>query len=121
MILSPGNFLKKIAKLSLLFPLFCISRVFFTKKYLIRILKETILKYKNITTKKCGIFSDGLKEIYDKNDFKNYIDVSFENFKLMAVQNYDAILKIYYGDYMKLPPEEKRINTHTYKYYASRT
>ena len=27
-----------------------------------------------------------------------------------APHNLDTILKIQYGDYMKLPPEEKRIN-----------
>ena len=36
--------------------------------------------------------------------------VKFENLMVSAPHNLDTILKIQYGDYMKLPPEEKRIN-----------
>ena len=38
-----------------------------------------------------------------------YIDMPFGDFKVMCVKNYDSYLKPTYGDYMKLPPIEKRI------------
>lgn len=44
--------------------------------------------------------------------------VSFESLDLHIFTGYDAILKNYYGDYMKLPPiSEQKIDRHTYRYY----
>mgnify|MGYP006375192941 CR=1 FL=1 len=34
--------------------------------------------------------------------------IHFENIKVNGLKNYDKILTSLYGDYMKLPPEEKR-------------
>lgn len=47
----------------------------------------------------------------EENDIlKNgYIDLPFSNFNVMAVANYETYLKKTYGDYMQLPPPEKRI------------
>lgn len=39
-----------------------------------------------------------------------YID--FEGYKFPGTKDYDELLKFLYGDYMKLPPVEKRTNTH---------
>lgn len=41
--------------------------------------------------------------------FEKYIDVEFENIKLKAISNYEKLLHQIYGDYMELPPVEKRI------------
>lgn len=38
-----------------------------------------------------------------------YIDMDFDSFKVMVAANYEAYLIPTYGDYMKLPPENKRI------------
>ncbi len=38
-----------------------------------------------------------------------YMDIKFDNMTVMAVKNYDSYLVPTYHDYMKLPPEEKRI------------
>lgn len=45
--------------------------------------------------------------------FSDYIDVEFEGMTFKGLKNYDQYLKLLYGDYMVLPPEEKRhgINT----------
>jgi lipopolysaccharide cholinephosphotransferase len=45
--------------------------------------------------------------------FSEYIDVEFEGMSFKGLKNYDRYLSLLYGDYMKLPPEEKRhgINT----------
>ena len=44
----------------------------------------------------------------DKKDILPTIDIEFEGHLLKAPANPDVILKSYYGDYMQLPPEEKR-------------
>lgn len=47
----------------------------------------------------------------EENDIleKGYIDLPFSTFKVRAVANYETYLKKTYGDYMQLPPPEKRI------------
>ena len=48
------------------------------------------------------------KEIQKSNNIAEYINVSFENIQVMIFKNYDEILKTTFGDYMQLPPEDKR-------------
>ena len=40
----------------------------------------------------------------------------FMNIKVPLPHDYDSYLRFYYGDYMKLPPEEQRKPSHGYKY-----
>lgn len=55
--------------------------------------------------------------IFDKDIFGEGIDTPFEDdlFKIPCM--YDKYLRTYYGDYMQLPPEEKRVSHHTIKLY----
>lgn len=48
--------------------------------------------------------------IYDKSDFKDVEKVKFEDIYVNVPKNYDKILTELYGDYMQLPPEDKRYN-----------
>ena len=48
--------------------------------------------------------------IYNKIDFARIVKVPFEDIEVNAPINYDNILKNLYGDYMELPPKEKRYN-----------
>ena len=50
------------------------------------------------------------QEIQSKNDILEYIDVEFEGLKVRAFKNYDNILRNTFGNYMKLPPANKRVN-----------
>lgn len=60
----------------------------------------------------CGMA--GLKERWMYNDCVEQIELEFEDSVFLAPRNYDIHLKNIYGDYMKLPPENKRI-THGIK------
>lgn len=44
--------------------------------------------------------------------FDKTVDLLFENEYFKCPQGYDEILKLYYGDYMTPPPEDKRENKH---------
>ena len=47
-------------------------------------------------------------EYFDADDFTDYTDVEFEGRKFKAPARYDKILSKMFGDYMTLPPKEKR-------------
>ena len=52
------------------------------------------------------------KEYFLANIYENLIFVEFEDLKLPIPQNYNFYLTQMYGDYMKLPPVEKRTPRH---------
>ena len=60
-----------------------------------------------------GIY--GEKEHMPASSFKTYIYLPFEGREYMAIADYDSYLTKHYGDYMQLPPEEKRHSTHSFK------
>lgn len=45
---------------------------------------------------------------------------SFENYQFYIPNGYDSVLKMCYGDYMRLPPAEKRVSHHSFKAYKLR-
>lgn len=54
----------------------------------------------------------GNKERIPVEWMENTVTVQFESIPVKAPQGYDSYLRNVYGDYMKLPPEEKRIPHH---------
>lgn len=57
------------------------------------------------------------KEPMDKKIFETYAPIKFENRTYMAVSDYDTYLRKTFGDYMKLPPVEKRVAHHSFNAY----
>lgn len=57
------------------------------------------------------------KQPIPKEVFSSYSDIVFENRRYMAVSDYDTYLSRTFGDYMTLPPVEKRVSHHTFKSY----
>lgn len=49
--------------------------------------------------------------------FEKIIEVNFEGEKFNAIASYDSYLRSIYGDYMQLPPKEKRVAHHNFKVY----
>lgn len=54
-----------------------------------------------------------INNIYEREHFDSYISLPFEGRCFMAPVGYDKILSNYYGDYMQLPPVEKRTSPHS--------
>ena len=52
-----------------------------------------------------------------KKDMESFIDTEFEGKTIKIMQGYDNYLTLVYGDYMQLPPEEKRNSHHVFKAY----
>lgn len=63
----------------------------------------------------CGSYRE--KEIMKADVFREYITAEFEGENFSIIRAYDDYLTMHYGDYMVLPPEEKRQTHHTYKAY----
>ena len=59
------------------------------------------------------------KEIYKAEWYETTIELPFEDFKVCAPKCYDAILTQLYGNYMTLPPQDKRIASHDDRYYVN--
>ncbi len=65
----------------------------------------------------CRLLFNGVG--YRKNTFNasildEYIDIQFEGKPFKAFSQYDLFLRQLYGDYMKLPPEDKRDSNHNF-------
>lgn len=54
---------------------------------------------------------------FQKALFDDLIYIPFEDREFQAFANYDNYLRNGYGDYMQLPPEEKRVSHHVFKAY----
>ena len=59
----------------------------------------------------------GERELLPQSVFAKYIPLLFEGEKYMCIEGYDMYLSSLYGDYMKLPPEDKRVNGHDHELY----
>ena len=74
------------------------------------------LSSKGKGSEKINIYNTWFDQIgrieFDKQITDGYVLLNFEGRKYMAIQGYDSYLTELYGDYMQLPPEEKRIPTH---------
>ena len=57
------------------------------------------------------------KEPIPKDVFESYRNIKFENRTYMSVSDYHTYLTRTFGDYMKLPPENKRVTTHSFDPY----
>lgn len=57
----------------------------------------------------------GEKELVDPKIFEKFTLVTFEGKQYVAPENYHDWLSSVYGDYMQLPPEEKRVSNHEVK------
>ena len=69
---------------------------------------DSLEQYKTVSYGGTYIF----KEICDINYFDNLIETEFEKKKFLIPKEYDKYLTHIYGDYMKLPPVEKRKSHH---------
>lgn len=56
------------------------------------------------------------REIQPKAWYNERVRLKFENFEIWGPKEYDKILTCLYGDYMQLPPKEKRKSHHKIQY-----
>ena len=89
----------------------------FPRYYFVKKLVENSRRYISADTKRVAQFSAYSRMICDKDVFDSFIDVEFEGKKYKAPVGYDKWLRAFFGDYMQLPPVEKRVRKHNFTAY----
>ena len=74
---------------------------------------KTLTKYDNTTKRVCDISALHRPQIYNREYFGKGKKIQFEDIQVNAPENSHKILEQIYGDYMQLPPEDKRYNHFT--------
>ena len=91
-----------------------ILRKFTTQNYWNSRMEKIISRYPFENATYVGNFATqyGKKEKLEKKVFDSYIDIDFEGYQVMACEGYEKYLVSIYGDYTKLPVNEKRKGHH---------
>lgn len=77
-------------------------------------------KYEGENTGRTGVIipsNSSIRRMNPSSMYASYKKIKFENFEFNSIIEADKYLTIEYGDYMQLPPEEKRISHHGFKAY----
>lgn len=65
----------------------------------------------------CNLCSPYMQDIHRKEVFEGYMRVPFSDKEVSVITRYDEYLRQIYGDYMQLPPEDKRVRGHSANTY----
>lgn len=75
-----------------------------------KLMKKVNFDDATIVANWCGAWAE--KEIMPKSYFADGTTASFDGIEVVIPKEYDQYLTRMYGDYMELPPEEKRVSHH---------
>ena len=107
------NIIKKIFRL----PIWMVARLL-GGRFFYRLMEKIITQYDFTESKYVGCFVwDGGMVFYPKTYFERTISLQFEEIAVDAPKEYDKVLRIVYGDYMELPPQEEQHPTHGYQIF----
>lgn len=98
-------------RLNIKFPVYLIAKALGTQRISNRIIRfnKKLPSDEKQYTISFGAFLCGDKGIYKREWFNNECLLSFEDYEFPAPEKYKDFLSERYGDYMKLPPEDQRI------------
>lgn len=89
------------------------------RKYLLGQMERICRKYdyqsaENVVVY-CGVYDE--REIYPKAWVSGQVEMEFEGLMVPLSVGYDQYLRQFFGDYMQLPPEEKRVSHHVKAFF----
>ena len=99
----------------------CFVKIFFSSAHIHNQLEELYSKFKNVESAYYGVPAVMVmkksysNKLFPKYLFDEYITLGFEGVKYPCISRYDEFLRIFYGNYLELPPKEKRIGKHGIK------
>ena len=76
---------------------------------------KTLVDTKDVANVSSG--NNGINSCFPREAITDDIDILFEGEYFKTMQGYESYLLINYGDFMKLPPEDKRISHHAFTAY----
>ncbi len=93
------------------------NRRYFRDKILSEI-KQLCTRYDYDSSQKVIVYlhTSGMRQLIEKRLVDSVIYVQFENIKVAIPEHFDEYLRHFYGDYMKLPPIEERLERHNLDY-----
>lgn len=108
-----GSFIKKIG-------IFMIHAMLlpFPENYFCVHKNKNAKKYVNQQTMRVGNLSASSYAYWDKSILKRFTVAEFENKYYYIPVEFDAYLKVFFSDYMQLPPEKKRVSHHKFEAYT---
>ncbi len=81
-------------------------------------LEDAAITYSFVEKEFCGIPNwNWIQLVYKRQWYEEFVKAPFEDSEFYISKHYDEILRAEYGDYMQLPPVEKRVYHHGYKAY----
>lgn len=90
-------------------------RKLYTMQNLQRRIRKVITRYDYATARLACSYTDGWSKILPKTITDDYGPYQFEGHTVQGIRQYDPYLKVMYGDYMTIPPMEKRVQ-HNFHY-----
>ena len=100
--------------------LFSLIKMCMSRRYVKKRADSLHKKYPYESSKYLGTIESAFNSIgnrVERECFSDFVLVEFEGKQFRAPIGYDAILTKIYGDYMQLPPEEKRVSHHSANTY----
>ena len=91
--------------------------IFYGRKRAVRKLNELSVQYPFESCELCGVNATNDNLAIKREVFENYSEAEFEGRMYSVVSDWDAFLRPVYGDYMQLPPPEKRYSRHNISIY----
>ena len=91
----------------------------FPKDFFVQRMVKNAQKHRNQETKYIGSFTTYSHMICEKDVFDGFTTAEFEGKHYQVPAGYDKFLTACYGDYMQLPPVEKRVSHHHYEAYIN--
>lgn len=77
-------------------------------------IRKILTKNDYALAKLASSYTDGYKKAFPKEICDHYGPYEFEGHTVQGIVDYDPYLKVMYGDYMQIPPEEKRVQHNFY-------
>lgn len=111
---------RRYPKYSPLFYIYKIAKRVFKPMFFVKIIDKYSQKYNFENTQCFGNINhcaNRFKYIYNKTWFEEGTTVTFERNIYRAPKEWDAFLSCLYGNYMELPPIEKRVSEHIHSVY----